>query len=162
MKLAVIGCVALLLSVSSDAVRVTPVQKVIQMMTAMKEKSLAEKQADEIAFAKEKQFCEMTAEEKSTAIADANEQIKILNADIEGYTAEAERLAKEIKKHEEDIAVWTGDVKAAKGVRALEKSTYDKTHKDYSESIDALGRAIDTIKKGASLIQVASDEKLPV
>eukprot|EP00747_Dinoflagellata_sp_TGD_P152636 gnl/TRDRNA2_/TRDRNA2_177327_c3_seq1.p1 gnl/TRDRNA2_/TRDRNA2_177327_c3~~gnl/TRDRNA2_/TRDRNA2_177327_c3_seq1.p1 ORF type:complete len:696 (-),score=266.13 gnl/TRDRNA2_/TRDRNA2_177327_c3_seq1:102-2189(-) len=159
MKLAVIGCFALLLASGSDAAGVTPVQKVIQMMTAMKDKSLAEKQADEIAFAKEKMFCEMTSEEKQTAIADANEQIKVLTADIEGYTAEAARLAKEIKKHEEDIAVWTGDTKAAKGVRALEKSTYDKTHKDYTESIDALERAIDTIKKGAKdkaqLVQIA-------
>merc|ERR1719191_2576210 len=103
----------------------------------------------------------MTSDEKKTAIADANEEIKTLTADIEGYTAEAARLAKEIAKHEDDIAVWTGDMKAAKGVRALEKADYDKTHKDYSESVDALGRAIATLKAGAkdaaqSLAQIAA------
>jgi hypothetical protein len=51
---------------------------------------------------------------------------------------------------EEDIATWNGDIKAATGVRELDKATYDKTHKDMSESVDALGRAI-AVLKGAVL-----------
>merc|ERR1719317_448617 len=42
-----------------------------------------------------------------------------------------------------------GDVKAATKVRAMEKTDYDATHKDYSESIDALERAIAVLKKQA-------------
>merc|ERR1712233_103360 len=44
---------------------------------------------------------------------------------------------------------WTGDKKAATKVRAMEKADYDATHKDYSESIDALERAIAVLKKQA-------------
>merc|ERR1719219_575520 len=51
--------------------------------------------------------------------------------------------------HDADIAAWTGDKKAATKVRNMEKTDYDATHKDYSESIDALERAIAVLKKQA-------------
>ena len=38
--------------------------------------------------------------------------------------------------------LYHGDIKAATNVRAIEKSDYDAMHKDYSESVDALQRAI--------------------
>merc|ERR1719375_1650253 len=93
--------------------------------------------------------------------------IGVLTADIEKYTADAAKLAKEIASHEEDISVWTGDIKAATKVREIEKALYDKTHKDYSESIDALGRAIATLKKQShdraqALIQVKSLKNLDI
>merc|ERR1719392_243931 len=46
-------------------------------------------------------------------------------------------------------SVWAGDIKAATAVRKIEKADYDETHKDYSESIDALERAIAVLKKQA-------------
>merc|ERR1719380_583853 len=75
--------------------------------------------------------------------------IEVLTADIEKYGAEAEALAKEIAGHDEDISVWEGDQKAATKVREIENADYVATHKDYSESVDALGRAIVVLKKQA-------------
>merc|ERR1719515_613348 len=75
--------------------------------------------------------------------------IETLKADIAKYAADAEMLGKEIAQHEEDIAVWNGDMKAATKVREIEKADYDAMHKDYSESIDALERAIQVLKKQA-------------
>merc|ERR1711871_1931652 len=49
----------------------------------------------------------------------------------------------------EDISVWNGDSKAATKVREIEKADYDATHADYSESVDALERAIAVLKKQA-------------
>merc|ERR1719487_2022146 len=93
--------------------------------------------------------------------------IELLKADISKYTADAAHLAKEIAIHEEDIATWEGDIKAATKVREIEKALYDKTHKDYSESIDALGRAIATLKKQShdraqALVQVSSLKNLNI
>merc|ERR1719219_3089021 len=68
--------------------------------------------------------------------------------------------------HDADIAAWTGDKKAATKVRNMEKTDYDATHKDYSESIDALERAIAVLKKQAydrkqaSFAQLSSLQKL--
>merc|ERR1711881_674739 len=85
-----------------------------------------------------------------------------LKADIQKYTADAALLTKEIAGLDEDISVWNGDIKAATNVREIEKADYDAMHKDYSESVDALQRAIAVLKKQshdrkqASFVQVSS------
>merc|ERR1719201_1579233 len=146
---------------------VTPVQKVIQLLQGMLEKGKKERHEEQLQFAAYKQFCDDTKTETERAIAEANEMIEKLKADIQKYTADAAQLAKEIAEHEEDIAVWTGDIKAATKVRDIEKADYDATHKDYSESIDALRRAIAVLKeqafdrKQASLLQLSALKLMP-
>merc|ERR1712032_1008623 len=112
-------------------------------------KGKKEKHDEQVQFAAYKQFCDDTTVEKKRAIEEANEKIEMLKADIEKYTSDAAILTKEIAGHDDDIAAWTGDMKAASKVRAMEKTDYDATHKDYSESIDALERAIAVLKKQA-------------
>merc|ERR1719463_1014499 len=104
---------------------VTPVQKVIQLLTGMLAKGKSEKHEEQVQFAAYKQFCDDTSVEKTRLIKEAEEAIDVLKADIEKYTADAARLAKEISEHEADISTWTGDSKAATKVRSLEKTTYD-------------------------------------
>merc|ERR1719330_2014324 len=81
------------------------------------------------------------------AIAEAAETIEVLKADIAKASSDAARLTKEISEHDADIAAWTGDQKAATKVRSIEKADYDALHTDYSESVDALQRAIAVLKK---------------
>jgi cell division septum initiation protein DivIVA len=135
---------------SEDEGTVTPVQKVIQLMNGMLEKGKAEKQAEQVQYAAYKQWCDDTTRQKTAAIAEANEMIEVLKADIQKYAADAELLSKQIAKHEEDITVWTGDQKAATKVREIEKADFDAAHADLSESVDALGRAIAVLKKMSS------------
>jgi len=146
---------------AANASSVTPVQKVIQLLNGMLEKGKSEKHDEQVQFAAYKQFCDDTTVEKKRAIEEANEKIEVLKADIAKAIATAAKLGKEIAAHDEDISVWNGDSKAATKVRDLEKADYDALHKDYSESIDALQRAIAVLKKQAydrkqtSLIQVS-------
>jgi len=78
-------------------------------------------------------------------------------------------LAKEIAKHDEDISTWEGDFKAATKVREIENADYIATHKDYTESIDALDEGIQTLKAqahdvkqaAAALTQVSSSSIVP-
>merc|ERR1719281_1325504 len=147
--------------------KVTPVQKVVELLTGMLEKGKSEKQDEEVQFAAYKRFCDDTAAQKKTSIAEAQETIEILNADIQKYTTDAEQLAREIAELEADIATWTGDIKAATKVREIEKVDYDATHKDYTESVEALQMAIAVLKKQAydrkqasSLVQVSSLKNL--
>merc|ERR1719305_257576 len=92
----------LLLIVGCAATEVTPVQKVIQLMNGKVE--------------------------KTTAIAEANEMIDVLKADIEKYAADAERLAKEIADLEKDIATFEADIAGATKQRETEKAAYEKQH----------------------------------
>merc|ERR1719215_2019446 len=70
---------------------------------------------------------------------------------------------KDIAELDEDISIWEGDIKAATNVRQIEKADYDAMNKDYSESIDALQRAIAVLKKqshdrkqASALVQVSA------
>merc|ERR1719305_2012611 len=116
-------------------------------MNGMLEKGKKEKYEEQVQFAAYKQFCDDTTVEK--------------------YTATAAKLTKEIAEHDEDISVWQGDIKAATKVREIEKADYDATHTDYSESVDALERAIAVLKKQAhdrkqaSLIQLKKLKLIP-
>ena len=160
MKAAICVLLALSSTQSAGAAAVTPVQKVIQLMEGMATKGKEEKHAEQVQFAAYKQFCDDTTVEKTRAIKEAEETISILKADIQEYTATAAQLTKEIAAHDEDISVRTGDMKAATKVREMEKADYDAMHKDYSESVDALERAIAVLKKQshdrsqASFVQV--------
>merc|ERR1719478_1923703 len=133
-------------------------------MQGMLEKGKKEKHDEQVQFAAYKQFCDDTTVEKTRAIKEAEEKIEMLKADIQKYEADAAALAKEIAAHDEDISVWQGDQKAATKVREIENTDYIATHKDYSESIDALERAIAILKKeafdrkqaSAALLQVSN------
>jgi len=145
------------------AVEVTPVQKVIQLLEGMLEKGKKEKHDEQVQFASYKQFCDDTGVEKKRAIEEASQKIDMLKADIAKAVSDAAQLGKEISGLDEDVSIWQGDQKAATAVRGIEKSDYDTTHKDYSESVDALQRAIAVLKKQAhdrkqasSLAQVAA------
>jgi len=124
-----------------------PVEKVIDMMEGMMETGKEEKKKEVVQFAAYKQFCDTTSAQKAQAITEAAEKIELLKAEIEKYMATAEKLGKEIAALDEDISVWTGDKEATQKVRDMEKADYDALHKDYSESVDALTRAIAVLKK---------------
>jgi chromosome segregation ATPase len=152
---------------SAMASEVTPVQKVIQLLNGMVEKGKNEKHAEQVQFASYKQWCDDTSVEKQRAIKEGNARIEKLNADIQKAEADAARLGREIAQHDEDISVFQGDVKAATKVREIENTDYLATHKDYSESIDALERAISVLKsqnydrKQAALLQAANAALMP-
>jgi len=112
-------------------------------------KGKQEKHDEQVQFAAYKQFCDDTTVDKKRAIREAEERIEALKADIEAHAAHAARLTKEIAGHDDDIATWKGDSEAAGKVRAIDKAEYDATHKDYSESADALERAVAVLKKQA-------------
>uniref|UniRef100_A0A7S4PXX0 Uncharacterized protein n=1 Tax=Alexandrium monilatum TaxID=311494 RepID=A0A7S4PXX0_9DINO len=127
----------------------TPVQKVVQLLESMSAKGKREKKDEEVQFAAYKRFCDDTAAEKGRGIAKAEDEIITLKASVEKYTADAKRLTKEIAAHDSDADTMSGDIKAAMKVRGLEKADYETTHKDYSETIGAIQRAIDTLRKQA-------------
>merc|ERR1719272_1028954 len=161
-----VAAFALILA-ATDASSVTPVQKVIQLLNGMVEKGKKEKHEEQVQFNTYKQFCDDTTVEKQRSIKEANEMIEILQADIQKYEADAAELAKQIANHDEDISVWEGDAAASSKVREIEHSDYITTHKDYSQSIDALDEGVATLKKqahdtkqaAASLVQISAGMK---
>merc|ERR1719359_1942712 len=109
---------------ATEESKVTPVQKVVQLLQGMVEKGKKEKHEEQVQFAAYKQFCDDTTVEKQRSIAEANEMIEKLTADIAKYQDTAAQLEKEIAAHDDDIATWDGDAKASSKVRQIENTDY--------------------------------------
>eukprot|EP00435_Cladocopium_sp_Y103_P039729 s200_g10.t1 len=144
------------------ASNVTPVQKVIDMMEDMKEKGqlrTKEMKDEQVQFAEFSQFCELTLAEKARSIGDATDKIETLEAEIAQAGSEAERLGAEAAQHAADAKAAAEEKAEATEVRSKERADYQTTHQDYTESIDAIGRAMKALKenkKEVSLAQLAA------
>lgn len=136
----------LLIGVIAAASAVTPTQKVVQLLENMVAKGKAEKQAEEVQFATYSQWCTDEKAKTSKNIDEAAETIELLSAQIGKHKTEAAKLGRQITKDEQDIATYEGDIKASTKVRGIERDDFLATNTDYSESIDALGRAINVLK----------------
>merc|ERR1719498_1611155 len=128
---------------------VTPIQKVISLMNDMKAKGIKEKQDEEVAFTSFKQWCDDTTRQRQESIAEAEEKMEQLTAEIQKATSDIATLTDEIQGLDNQIASWNQDKKAATEVRNKEKADYQTTHTDYTESIDAIGRALNVLKQQA-------------
>jgi hypothetical protein len=134
-------------SIMHIALAVTPVQKAVQMLEGMLEKAKSAKHEENVQFAGFKQFCGDVTIQKQDAIKEADGQIELLKADVEKANSEAERLGDEVVGHEKEITGWEKDGKDATKVREKERATYLEAHADYTESIQALSRAITILKQ---------------
>jgi len=148
--------IALTFLIGASGTTVTPVQKVIELMNGMVEKGKKEKHEEQVQFASYSQWCKDTNVEKQNAIKEASEKMDVLMADIQQYEADAARLTKEIAKDNEEISTWEADLKAATKVREMQRADYTTTHKDYTQSINALDEGIATLKKQAHDVKQAA------
>jgi len=153
MQLAVV--LMALLAAPGASEKVTPVQKVLQMMDEMLAKGKKEKAAEAVAFSTYKQFCESTAGEKTRDIADGNAAIVQLKADIEKGTADVGTLTGEIGVLTGDIGELTEQLNTAKAIRAKEEKDFLAIQSEYIDAIDAVDRALQVLATSpGQLLQV--------
>jgi len=136
-----------LMGVSASTQSVTPIQKVLTMMEEMKAKGIKSKAAEEVRFGAFQQFCADTSASKQKAIDSGAAQIEKLDADIAKASSDIDQASKDLAELDEDLGRWDTDKKAATDVRKKERSDYDATHRDYADTLDAVERALVTIKK---------------
>jgi uncharacterized protein YoxC len=148
---------------------VTPIEKVIQMLTDMHAKGKQEMEDEQVAMSSFSTWCGNTQSSKNTAITKAKAALEQLAADIEKSASDAAGAAKAIEGLESDIAMYEADKKEASEVRAQANADFKATHADYSESIDAIERALQVIKAGpqgqaltqTSLLEISKLPKIP-
>merc|ERR1719272_316314 len=160
-----------LLAAPCAADKVTPVQKVLELMNGLLEKGKAEKNDEAVKFSAYSQWCDNQDRIKKKEIAEADEKIEKLNAEIQKATADIDELTARIQELDTDNGRWKKDQTSATGIREKEKADFTATLQDYSESIDALERAINVIKKQSadkpqaeffqSLLQVSALRLVP-
>ncbi|CAE7537639.1 unnamed protein product [Symbiodinium microadriaticum] len=112
----------------------------------MKTNGVAEMDAEKSQHAEFTAFCGKTLGEKATAISEGQESSEQLAAGIEKLQASISKLGKELQMHSQDILTTNKDTDDAKTLRAQEAADFSATLKEYEESIDAIGRATQTLK----------------
>merc|ERR1719486_164475 len=117
------------------------------MMEEMKAKGIKAKKDEEVAFSQFKQFCADTSANKQKAIDAGAAKIEKLDADIATAKADIEDATDALHELDEDLARWDTDKKAATDVRKKERTDYEATHADYADTIDALERALNVLRK---------------
>eukprot|EP00427_Karlodinium_veneficum_P053275 CAMPEP_0169401894 /NCGR_PEP_ID=MMETSP1017-20121227/54798_1 /TAXON_ID=342587 /ORGANISM="Karlodinium micrum, Strain CCMP2283" /LENGTH=627 /DNA_ID=CAMNT_0009507737 /DNA_START=37 /DNA_END=1919 /DNA_ORIENTATION=- len=128
-----------------EATAVTPVQKVLTMMTEMKTKGEAMMAEEAKTYASYKEWVSDTSTELGF-------EIKTGKSDIEKYTAEAakadsdvDELSSAISKLENELGTIEGEKKETTEVRESQHAEYVTMSTDYSESVAALEGAIQTL-----------------
>jgi len=141
----------------------TPVQKVLEMLNEMIAKGQKEKEAEIKIFEDYEEWVDdqeiLTLQEIKTA----KTLIDKLTADIDKAQSDIDGLSEEISGLDGEIGAWEKDQKKATDLRESENAEYMKVSADYSDSIDAIGRAIMVLqqqnvdyKQAASLLEETS------
>jgi len=148
--------------------KVTPIEKVIQMLNDMLGKAKKEKEEEATRYAEYEQFCKENNREKTRAIKKGTEKVEKLSADIEDADADVAAMAKDIGQLDGDISTWEMESKEAAFAREKANAEFEKAHGELTESIDAVERAVETIKAGpatgfvqTSLLELSSKSRIP-
>jgi len=149
---------------SNDAV-----QKVIQMLGDMSAKCKREKNDEQVAFAEFGTWCTMEDANLKDNIKKGAESIELLTAEIQSLGNEAKVLGEQVGKLQNNVADYEADMKASTNQRAKDHAAFLAEEQDYSESVDAIERALQVISKkahdqpgtSASLLQISQNAQIP-
>jgi len=158
-----------LLVISTADKGVPAVQKVIQMLGNMQAKVKEEQNSEEVAFAEFKTWCEMESGDLKKQISENGQEIERLGASIGKLGSEIKTLGEEIGTLQEELASNDADKTKETEQREKDRAAFLEEEKDYSESVDALDRAIAIMSKenydrpaaSASLLQVSQSSRMP-
>jgi hypothetical protein len=122
--------------------KITPTEKVINMLTEMKTKGLSMLEGEAKEFATYKEWVDDESKRLGFAVEDSTTKIEELIAFAEKADSDVATLGEAIETLDKDISTLETELKEAKAMRASEHAEYVKVSTDYGESVDALERAV--------------------
>jgi len=156
---ALVACQAISLAqASKDSNAVNPIQKVVELMTALQAKVIGEGEESQKVYEEFAEWCEDSAKQVKYEIKSAKEQVVELKAVIDKSSADEDALNSKIEDLTSAISSDEKDLKAASEVRAREKTDFEAEDKELLQDVDTVQRAISIIEKenGAALVQMKS------
>jgi len=130
----------------------SPIQKVVTLVTEMKAQTAKEGEEDLSAFDKYKCWCETTTSEKTAAIEAAETKLEELGSFVEEATAKEGELKTEIAGLTDDIAADTEALASASSMRDESNKEFETEAADFKETLGLLAEALTTLSK-VQLIQ---------
>ena len=113
---------------AADATKVqdNTISEVVSLLQEMLDKSKADGKNDRELYAKFKCFCDTTTDEKTKAIADAQEQIETLNALLADLRGQNEKLSMEVAHLQQSMDENEAAREEATELREKEKEDFEK------------------------------------
>mmetsp|Transcript_94318 Transcript_94318/g.249336 ORF Transcript_94318/g.249336 Transcript_94318/m.249336 type:complete len:774 (+) Transcript_94318:56-2377(+) len=154
--------VALLRPVTAASSGVNPLEKTVELMTALMGAVIADGEKEQAAYSKFADWCKGTSLEKQAKIKSATKQrskleatLQLAHAQHEGATVRIDELSGLISNSDERL-------KEATVARAKEAAVFKEVEGKLMDSLDALGRAVETLEKesqasSAALVQTTVD-----
>jgi chromosome segregation ATPase len=139
--------------VGALAVKVSPVQKVIQLLDELKGKVEADLAAEEKMMEEYTSWCDEEANEKEDAITSSKRTIGDLEATIEDAEASIQSLTASIDELTSKISSSETELAEASGIREKEHAVFVASEKELVETVDSLERAIMVLKKNLGFMQ---------
>jgi len=154
----VLMCVALL-GTPSRALEASPIAKIIQMISDLQAKILAEGAESQKVYEEFAEFCEHRSKDLQYDIKTGSDEKAELEATIAKETAKSGALDEKIDELAGAIATDEGDLKKATEIRDKEFADFSAEEKELMEVIDMIKRAIGILeremaKSGASMLQL--------
>jgi len=143
----------------AHADQVSPITKVLQLMSDMQTKIIGEGEAAHATYAEFAEMCEERSKDLGFEIKTGKAEVADLKAAIDEETSIAAALDTRVEELTASIATDEADLVAATQIRKKENADFVAEEKELSEVIDALQRAIGILeremaKHGASMMQI--------
>merc|ERR1719456_1057088 len=140
----------------ADALDVTPVEKVVEMIRDLQTQVQEEGTKEATTYDKFACFCKSKTDEKTKAIEAGETSVSELTATLDSLTSKRGTLVENIQNLNSEIAGYEDQLKEASGLRKDEKATFEANLLDMNKAISSLERAINTLKASKSLVAVKS------
>merc|ERR1719198_190345 len=152
--------IALLLSVAG-ANEANPIEKVVEMVSDLQSKVIAEGQEAQKTYDEYAEWCEDRSTNLGFEIKTGKANVAELKATIEQETSRSAELETKIEGLSNDIQTDEADLKAATDIRAKEAADFAAEEKELTEVLSMLERATSILsremaKSGASMLQLKS------
>eukprot|EP00927_Polykrikos_kofoidii_P019409 TRINITY_DN19067_c0_g1_i1.p1 TRINITY_DN19067_c0_g1~~TRINITY_DN19067_c0_g1_i1.p1 ORF type:complete len:722 (+),score=162.14 TRINITY_DN19067_c0_g1_i1:52-2166(+) len=149
--LPLLGCFSVRAASSSSAanrlsVGVTPVQKVLDLLSKLAIQGETDMQDEKVRFASLSQWCASVEGEKKRSIQSATSSEEQLGADILKAETDIETLEQGISDLDANIDGWSSENNNNAKTRQAENEEFSAMHLDLVESIDAIERALVVLK----------------
>merc|ERR1719456_1678875 len=147
------GLVILVLSGAVVADKVSPVQKVVELLEDCKGKIVKDLAAEASVMEEYTTFCDDELKSKGYAIETATREIGDLEATIADSKATDVAMSDEIATLGSVIAAKNKELYEATEVRKAENADFAAAEKELVKSVDECSRAVTALEKGMALLQ---------
>jgi len=143
---------------------VSPIAKVISMLSDLQAKIIKEGEAAQAEYAQYTEWCEDRSRNLGFEIKTGTSGVEELKAAIAQEVSTSAALSTKVEELAAGIATDTADLKAATQIRGKEATDFSAEEKELVETIDILNRAIRILERqmkgGASMLQVKDANNL--